>query len=198
MEYNTSLEKLIFPEFGRHIQKMVEHACTIEDRSERNRAAQTIVNIMANISPQFRDASFEIRQKLWDQLAIISDFKLDVDYPYDLPCKEELFEKPQKLNIPQSDIRLRHYGKNNEMMINTAVNMEDGEEKDYLVNLIANHMKRCYLTWNRDSVTDDIIFEDLKYLSKGKIVLNNETKLAEVKEILTRNVKKPKRINNRK
>jgi len=197
MEYNTSLEKLIFPEFGRHIQKMVEHACIIEDRSERNRAAQTIVNIMANISPQFRDASFEVRQKLWDQLAIISDFKLDVDYPYALPCKEELFEKPQKLPNPQSDIKLRHYGKNNEMMINTAVNMEEGEEKDYLISLIANHMKRCYLTWNRDSVSDDLIFEDLKYLSKGKIIIKNDTKLAEVKDILTR-TKKPKRINNRK
>lgn len=184
MEYNTSLPQLVYPDFGRHIQKMVDHACTIEDREERNKAAHTIVSIMANLNPQFRDSSIEVRQKLWDQIAIISDFKLDVDYPFSPPKKEELFIKPEKLKNPQAYIRYKHYGKNLELMIQAVIKMEESEEKEYLVELIANHMKRSYLAWNRDSVNDIIIFNDLKDLSNDKIKIKEDLKLKETKDLI--------------
>jgi hypothetical protein len=195
MEYNTQLSNLIIPEFGRHLQKMVELACAIDDREERNKAAKTIVSIMSQIVPQYKESIPEYKQKLWDQLAIISDFKLDVDYPGTPPDKAKIYDKPERISYPQSDITYRHYGKNLEMMLQKVSTMEDTDDKDILIAQIANHMKRSYLTWNRESVTDEFIFEDVKILSKGK--LSSETKkLSETKDLIYK--PKPNNTNKRK
>ena len=138
-DYNTTSKKLILPEYGRNIQKMVDHIMTIEDRDERNKAAKTIIGVMGNLNPHLRDIN-DFKHKLWDHLAIISDFKLDIDSPYELPEPEELYAKPKKLEYNQKSIRYKHYGHSIVMMIDKAVEMEEGEEKKDLVKMIANHM----------------------------------------------------------
>ena len=187
--YNTQRGKMVLPEYGRNIQKMVEYAIALEDREERNRAARAIISIMGNLNPHLRDVS-DFKHKLWDHLAIMSDFKLDIDSPYETPIKEILFEKPKQVPYKNQAIKYMHYGKIIELLIEEAAKYEEGEEKDALVKLIANHMKKCYLTWNREVVTDEIIFEDLKKLSGGMIVVGEDMKLAESRDILARGKKK--------
>ncbi len=191
-DYNTSRKKLILPEYGRNIQKMVDHIMTIEDREERNKASKTIIAVMGNLNPHLRDIN-DFKHKLWDHLAIISDFKLDIDSPYELPKQEDLDAKPKKLDYNQKGIRYKHYGHSIVMMIDKAIEMEEGEEKEDLVKMIANHMKKSYLTWNREAVSDEEIFGDLKTLSKDKLLVNPELVLTETKDILAKNaVKKGK------
>ncbi len=190
-DYNTTSKKLILPEYGRNIQKMVDHILTIEDREERNKAARTIIAVMGNLNPHLRDIN-DFKHKLWDHLAIISDFKLDIDYPYELPKKEELASKPRKLEYNQKSIRFKHYGHSIALMIDKAVEMEDGEEKSDLVKMIANHMKKSYLTWNREAVSNVEILNDLKTLSKNRLELDPELELSETRDILAKNVRKKK------
>jgi len=191
MDYNSNRKKLVLPEYGRHIQKMVDHALTIEDREERKRFAKAIVAVMGNLFPHLRDVS-DFKHKLWDHLAIISDFKLDIDSPYETPTPELLAEKPKKIPYNQKNIRFKHYGHSIVLMIDKAVEMEDGEEKHDLVQMIANHMKKSYLTWNREAVDDREIFTDLKTLSKGKLEVDPKMELTETKDILAKNTRKKK------
>jgi len=187
--YNTQRKSLVLPEYGRNIQKMVDYLLTIEDREERNRAARAVIAIMGNLNPHLRDIS-DFKHKLWDHLQLMSDFKLDIDSPYDKPTPEVLFEKPRPVPYNNYNIRYKHYGKITELMIKEAVKFPEGKERDALIRLIANHMKKCYLTWNREVVTDDIIFEDLKNLSGGQIVVDKEMKLSDSRDILAKNKKK--------
>jgi hypothetical protein len=189
MDYNTDRKKLVLPEYGRNIHKMVDHICTIEDREERNKAARAIISIMGNLNPHLRDIN-DFKHKLWDHLALISDFKLDIDYPYEIPEPSHFFEKPKLLPYNDYPIRYKHYGKILELLIKEAIAIEAGEKKDALNMMIANHMKRAYLTWNRNVVTDEVIINDLKELSGGKIVLSPDTKLAEFRDINIPTVKK--------
>jgi len=189
-DYNTSREKLILPEYGRNIQKMINYVVSIEDREERNKAAQTVIQIMGNLNPHLRDIS-DFKHKLWDHLAIVSDFKLDIDSPYETPAREVLFEKPNKVEYNQKNMGYKHYGRSLEMMIQKVAEMEDDEEKERLTELLANHMKKLYLTWNREIVDDKLIFDDLKELSKGKIEkAPDDLKLSETKDILQKNKRK--------
>lgn len=188
-DYNSSRKKLILPEYGRHIQKMVDHARTIEDSEERNKAAKTIISIMGNLNPHLRDIS-DFKHKLWDHLALMSDFDLDIDSPYETPARETLTSKPKQVPYVTGDIKYRHYGRIIHQMIDAAIEMEDGEEKERLIKLIANHMKKSYLTWNRNQVTDEQIFNDIQQLSGGKIIIREDLKLTETKEILSKNKKK--------
>jgi len=188
-DYNTSRKKLILPEYGRNIQKMVNYLKTIEDREERNRAARTVIAVMGNLNPHLRDVS-DFKHKLWDHLAIIADFDLDIDSPYDWPEKARLEEKPSKVPYNQHSIRYKHYGRSIVMMIEKAVELEPGEEKEDLVRMIANHMKKSYLTWNREAVSDEEIFQDLKTLSGGKLEISGDLKLPETREILAKSRKK--------
>jgi hypothetical protein len=183
MKYNTTEERLVLPEYGRNIQHMVDHCLTIEDRDERNQCANAIINIMGNLFPHLRDVS-DFKHILWDHLAIMADFKLDVDYPYDCVKVDNLYKRPPRLDYNNAKIAYRHYGTLVEQTIQKAVEMEDGEDKDTLVRMIANFMKRLYMTWNKDSVDDRKIFKDLEELSDGKIVLDENTyKLIENKDI---------------
>lgn len=194
LKYNTKERRLILPEYGRNIQNMVDYCVSVQDREERTRCANTIINIMGNMFPHLRDVN-DFKHILWDHLAIMSDFALDIDYPYEIVKKDDWYKRPQRLSYYQGSIAYKHYGKNLERMIKKATEYEDGEQKDYLVGLLANHMKKSFLTWNKESVDDEKIFKDLKYLSGGAIELDEEsTKLTESKDILS---KKNKNLSKR-
>jgi hypothetical protein len=177
LEYNTDREHLIIPEYGRHIQKLINHCKTLESKEERNTMALAIIDVMGNLQPHLRDVP-DFKHKLWDQLFIMSNFELDVDAPYDKLTKEVLLEKPEGLAYPKSASKYRFYGNNIQTMIDVAVSWEDNEMKDLLILTIANHMKKCYLIWNKDTVDDAVIFTHLKELSKGKLSLPENTELS--------------------
>lgn len=183
MDYNTSRNKLVISEYGRNVQKMVEYAISIEDREKRTRLATLIVNVMGQLNPSIREMN-DYKQKLWDHLHIISGFRLDVDSPYPLPDREKLEKKPAKVSYQRNGIRYRHYGKNIENIINTAIDLEDGPKKEYLTVLIANQLKKLYLNWNRESVTDEVIDAHLQDLSGGNLRLPEGTALTRSFDIL--------------
>ena len=163
MDYNTTRSSLVIPEYGRNIHKMIEHAISVNDRDERNHIARSIVKVMGQVKPQFKEAD-DFIQSLWDHMIIISDFKLDVDSPYPYPDKEELVKAPKRMTYPQNKIRFRHYGRSIESFIAKACEMKDGKERDSFIYYIANMMKKNYLLYNRDSVNDELIFDQLKTL----------------------------------
>lgn len=173
MEYNTQRKKMELPEYGRSVQNMVDHALTIEDREERQRCANTIVNIMGGMFPHLRDVP-DFKHKLWDHLAIMSDFKLDIDYPFEIVKKEDLVVKPEKLAYPNADFRYRHYGRFLEGMVKKVVEIEDEEEKKQLINLLAIQMKKDLNNWNKEGIEDQKIVDDLREYSNGAIDLQVE------------------------
>jgi hypothetical protein len=163
---------------------MVDFAISRETKEERNKVANSIIAVMGNLNPHLRDVP-DFQHKLWDQLFIISDFKLEVDSPYPIPKKEELQERPESLNYPQNFPKYRFYGNNIKRMIDVANSWEEGDKKEALVFTIANHMKKCFLNWNKDTVEDDVIFNHLFELSEGKLNLkNSEEKLLDSMTIL--------------
>jgi len=172
LEYNTEREHLIIPEYGRHLQKMINYAKTRETKEERNKLAKAIISVMGNLQPHLRDVP-DFQHKLWDQLFIMSDFELDADSPYPKPSREELSAGPDPLKYPQSHPKYRFYGNNIKTMIDVACTWDEGDMKEALIYTIANHMKKCYLNWNKDSVEDNVIFDHLFELSNGKINLKN-------------------------
>jgi hypothetical protein len=172
LEYNTEREHLIIPEYGRHMQKMINYAKTRETKEERNKVAGAIISVMGNMQPHLRDVP-DFQHKLWDQLFIMANFELDVDSVFEKPTKEILEERPGPLNYPQNFPKYRFYGNNIKTMIDVANTWEDGELKEALKYTIANHMKKCFLNWNKDTVEDDVIYKHLYELSDGKIDLKN-------------------------
>ena len=175
LQYNTERTKLIIPEYGRHLHKMIDQALACDDRHERNNIAKAIIGVMGNMNPHLRDVP-DFQHKLWDQLFIMSDFTLDVDSPYPLPSKEVFLKRPDKLNYPQNFPKYRFYGNNIKRMVDVAVNWEESEMKKELIYVIANHMKKCFLNWNKDTVEDDVIYNHLLELSDGKIILTSKDK----------------------
>lgn len=192
-DYNTARKKLVLPEYGRNIQQMVDYILTIEDKNERNRLSQALINIMGNLNPHLRDIH-DFKHKLWDHLAIMAEFKLDIDFPYDIPVPETFQEKPRIVDYPQSNIRYKHYGKVLERMLDYAATMNDGDEKKALIQIIGNHMKKSYLTWNRDTVENEVIIKNLMELGKGNIQLDENYKLEETREILNKGKKKKDKV----
>ena len=189
LEYNTVREDLIIPEYGRHIQKMIHHASSQKSKDERNRIAKSVISVMGNLQPHLRDVS-DFQHKLWDQLFIMSDFKLDVDSPFEKPKKEELLAKPDPLSYPQSFPKYRFYGNNIKIMIDEAVKWDSGDKKDALVYSIANHMKKCFLNWNKDNVEDQVIFDHLFELSDSKIDLRRSKETLLDSSVLMRSKKR--------
>ena len=165
MEYNTKQKRLPLPEYGRSVQKMVDHALTIEDREERQQCAETIVRIMRSMFPDLPDQE----RKLWDHLAIMSEFKLDIDYPCEVIKPEEFHVAPERIPYRNSEIRNRHYGRIVEEMIAHAMTLEEGEERNCFVELILIQMKKNYIAWNKDGVEDRKIIEDFRYYTRGAI-----------------------------
>lgn len=159
---------------------------TIESREKRNQLARATIQVMGQLNPHLRDIN-DFKHKLWDHLFIMSNFELDVDSPYPIPSEETLNRKPEKLKYPSNHIKIRHYGRHIEEMIAKAAEFEDGDEKQALVKVIANHLKKSYLTWNRDSVTDEEIASHLEFLSGGKLKLDESVKLNNTQDILAKN-----------
>jgi len=186
MEYNSTRNKLIIAEYGRNVQKMIEHAVNTEDRDKRNQLAKVIIRVMGQINPHLRDVA-DFTHKLWDHMFIISDFKLDVDSPYPIPNSEILNIKPEQVPYADKKFAFRHYGRNIELMIEKATTMEEGPSKERIVQLIANHLKKSYLTWNRDSVDDEVIVEHLRLMSKDQLKLNENFKFNSSFDILAKN-----------
>lgn len=189
MEYNSQRSKMNISEYGRNIQKMIEHIMTIEDREKRNQLAKATIQVMGQLNPHLRDIN-DFKHKLWDHLFIMSKFQLDVDSPYPIPSEETLKKKPERLGYASNHIKFRHYGRHIEKMIEKACEYEEGEEKRALVKMIANHLKKSYLTWNRDTVTDDEIESHLRMLSRGRLSLDN-IKLSNSQEILAKSAGSP-------
>lgn len=183
LEYNTARPKMLIPEYGRNVQKMVDHAVSIADRDERNRVAESIIKVMGELKPELRDVE-EYKPKLWTHLFIMSNFELDVDSPYPLPNRETLSEPPNRVAYPQSKIKIGHYGKNVEKLIVKALEMEDKEEQTALVHTIACMMKQFYLTFNSTSIEDDMIIDHLGKLSDGKIKLTDVSFLPSTASVL--------------
>ena len=194
LEYNTIREELIIPEYGRHIQKMINYASSRESKEERNKLANSIISVMGNLQPHLRDVP-DFQHKLWDQLFIMSDFKLDADSPFEKPSKEVLNAKPDPLSYPQNFPKYRFYGNNIKIMIDEAVKWDAGEMKEALVLTIANHMKKCFLNWNKDSVKDQVIFDHLYELSDSKIDIRDSKEELLDSALLLRS---KKRFSNKK
>ena len=173
LQYNTKRTRLIIPEYGRHVQLMINQILETQDREERNKMARAVIGIMGNMNPHLRDVP-DFQHKLWDQLFIMSNFQLDVDSPFEKPQQEVLEQKPDRLAYPQRNPKYRFYGNNIKSMIDVAMNWEDGDLKNALVYNIANHMKKCFLNWNKDTVQDEVIFNHLLELSDNKLKVREE------------------------
>ena len=181
--YNTARPKMLIPEYGRNVQKMVDHAVSIPEREQRNKVAEAIIKVMGELKPELRDVE-EYKPKLWTHLFIMSDFNLDVDSPYPMPKREALSAKPEALDYPQKKIKIGHYGKNVEVLIGKAIEMEDPDEREALVKTVACMMKQFYLTFNTQSIDDKTIGDHIKKLSDGKIVLEDLSFLPSTGSIL--------------
>lgn len=193
IEYNTQQKHLVLPEYGRNIQNMVDHALTIEDRAIRTRCAYTIVEIMGNMFPHLRNVE-DFRHKLWDHLAIMADFKLDIDYPYEIVKKENLYNRPDKVDYKDHRVTYKHYGRYVENLIEKCSKIEDQNERDALIAMIGNQMKKSFLTWNKDTVDDKKIIDDLRELSRGQVLVDFEDiRLSGSKDLMQ---KKPKNASN--
>ena len=173
LQYNTNRKQLIIPEYGRHIHIMVKQIMEKKDKDERNKLAKAVIGVMGNLNPHLRDVP-DFQHKLWDQLYIMSNFELNVDSPFEKPEAEVLSAKPGKLPYPQNYPKYRFYGNNIKKMIDIAIGWKEGKLKNALVFNIANHMKKCFLNWNKDTVEDSIIHSHLDKLSNGKLKVNSD------------------------
>lgn len=183
MEYNTQRVKLLLPEYGRNVQEMISHAMEIPEKDERNKAARAIIEVMGQLNPHLRDVD-DFRHKLWTHLFVMSDFKLDVDSPYEIPEPEILNSKPDRMVYPKGKIRFGHYGKYTERILAEAGEITNEDEKEYLKTTMANFMKKQYLAYNNDAVENHVIANQLKELSKGELILENPDELMNTNLIL--------------
>ena len=171
LDYNTQREKLVLPEYGREIQKMVDHAVALTDKKERQRCAETIVNIMRRMFPATGNSE-EHERKLWDHLAIMSGFQLDIDYPYDINQAVQIAKKTEPMDYPMKKIPVRHYGSMIFELFDKLKNMEPGKERDELVKLTANQMHRNLMQWSHGSSDLEKVASDLARFTDGKIQLD--------------------------
>lgn len=183
MDYNAERPDLVIPEYGRNIQRMVEFAVSIKSRDLRNQVAQAIINVMGQLFPHLRDEE-NYKHKLWDHIFIMSDFKLDVDSPYPKPSPQQFQEKPEMVNYPSNNIKYGHYGRILEQTVKAVVDFPEGEEKDRLVQDLANMMKRMYITGAESNINDKVVIKQLKEFSGGKINWNEEWTLINSSELV--------------
>ncbi len=186
MDYNTQLPQLILPEYGRSVHRMVEYCMTLEDRTERNRCANAIIQVMGQLNPHLRDVA-DYAHKLWDHLFIMSGFQLDVDSPYPKPQASSFISKPEKVNYPSGKIKYKHYGKIIEEIVEKAVEMEEGPEKEELKRTIANQLKKSHMNWAKDAVPDEVILGHLLELSHGKLKIEDTSVLTSNADLAKKN-----------
>ena len=172
MEYNTERNQLLMPEYGRHIQQLVEHCKSLATKEERNEMALAIVEFIGQRNPHLRDEENYIH-KLWDHLYILANYELDVDAPYPFPTREELEQKPKKMEYPKLQGDYKFYGKSILQLIEKAIELEEGDEKEALIEVIANNMKKSYNVYNKEHVQDEVIFRHLKELSENRLDLTS-------------------------
>ena len=192
MEYNTQRKTLLLPEYGRNILLLVEHLEKIESREERNQFAYKLIDLMGSMNPHLRDIN-NFKHILWDHLAIMTNFNLDIDWQYPLPTREEIYQKPTKLPYNQSRIKFRYYGKTVEKMLYEASDLEEGREKENLIRVIGNHMKKQYLMWNKEVVDDITIVNDIERFTEGRILLDSRTRFTDSRDIKHNTRKKRQR-----
>ena len=204
LSYNTEDEKMLIPEYGRNIQKMIEHAKKIDDKITRQKCAEAIIKIMKQISVQSKNDE-DFNERLWSHLYIMADFDIDIESPYKKPVLENLISKPDEVPYPTNRIKYGHYGKIIEDLIKEASTYPEGEDKEEITKHVANLLKTSYLFWNRDSVNDNLIVKHLEEFSDGKLTIDI-SKLTDTSEILKhikpqRNItkphKRPQRHNNK-
>jgi hypothetical protein len=183
MEYNTTREKLILPEYGRNVQNMISHAMEVKDREERNNAAQAIIEVMGQLNPHLRDVD-DYRHKLWTHLFVMSDFKLDVDSPYEIPKEEVLNEKPELMHYPKGKIKYGHYGKYTQDMLTSSADINDKEAKEFFTMAMGNFMKKQYLVHNNGAVENHVIADHLNELSSGDLSIENPDDLVSTNLLL--------------
>ena len=171
LDYNTQREKLVMPEYGREIQKMVDYAVGLPDKAERQRCAETIVQLMENKNSQIQESD-DYEQTLWDHLYLMSHKQLDIDWPFDVSEAEKIASKPEPMKHPTGGARLRHYGLLIEELFEKLKTMPEGGERDELVRLTANQMKRNLATWGHGSVDDEKVADDLARFTDGKIQID--------------------------
>ncbi len=172
MEYNTNLKRMAFPEYGRNIQLMVDYAVECKEPEKKEKLVKAIIEIMGNLNPHLRDIE-DFKHKLWDQLAIMSDFKLELNSPYPLPNKDSLNTKPNRVEYFEGELKYKHFGRIVENLIKKALKIDNKEEKYYLIKTNTNHMKKSYLLWNKENIADEVIFETLKDISKGQLIVED-------------------------
>lgn len=170
MDYNTQREKMHLPEYGRHVQEMIEYVKQIPDREKRNEQIKAVVNTMSILNPGLKDVA-DFKHKLWDHVQIISDFDIDVDSPYPVPTRENFSVKPDIIPIEKRPLAAAHYGRNIQNMVDTIAERPDGELKDMMIKAMASYMRQQYLIWNKDTVSEETIFNDIAKLSKGKLIV---------------------------
>lgn len=172
-EYNTLRPQIILKEYGRNVQKLVEYIRSVPDKNKRTELAATLIELIKQLTPSLKDQP-ENPQRLWDDLYIIADFVLDINNPYPVPEREILFKKPMKVNYPQSKVRFKHYGKNIEKLVKEALKKDDPQEKEEAIIYLGKLMKTFYGNWNKETLDDSVILNDIKLMSEGKLTLNIE------------------------
>ena len=168
MEYNTTRSKMLMPEYGRNVQKMVEYLVTVDDREKRLRQAEVIIELMGTLNPHLKTIE-DYKHKLWDHLYQMTDFNLDVGSPYPCPTPEMVFKKPEVLPYPQESIRHRHLGKNILALLDKAMVETDEEKRHGLTQAIGYYMKLAYANWHKEPVHDDMIKNELAEITGGKL-----------------------------
>jgi hypothetical protein len=169
MEYNTTRSKMLMPEYGRNVQRMVEYLMTLEDRAQRRKNAEAIIELMGTLNPNLKQIE-DYKHKLWDHLVQMTDFKLDVDAPYPPPTPEQLYKKPDPIPYPQTSIENRHFGKNLDALIEKALKETDPEKKQGFTQIIGYYMKLAYTNWHKEPVHDDMIRTELAAMTKGQLM----------------------------
>ena len=176
MDYNTQRTKLLMPEYGRHVQMMIDYVKNIPDREKRNEQIKAVLNVMGILNPQLRDIN-DFKHKLWDHVQIISDFQIDIDSPYPIPTKETFTTKPNPIPMEKTPLMEAHYGRNIQNMIEMIANKEPGEVRNNMIRILATYMRQQYLIWNKDSVTEQVIFNDIRRLSENRIEIPEDMHL---------------------
>ena len=190
LTYNTEKEQIVIPEYGRCVQEMIKKLPEIEDRQQRTEAAKYIISVMVKMNPSIKQSS-DYEHKLWDHLYMISGYKLDVDSPYAPPTREAQQRKPQHIGYQNNNIKYGHYGQYLIKMIEAAAQEENDEVREALAYSLASQMKRNYMEWNKSVVNDQVILDDLKTISGGRLVINDEAKMNATGEILGKVQPKP-------
>lgn len=179
MDYNTQRDKLVMPEYGRHVQNMIEQVKQIEDRDKRNEQIRAVVQVMCALNPQKNDLN-DFKHKLWDHMQIIADYDIDVDAPYPVPERKDIEQKPEPIALTSTQIKAACYGRNIENMINLIATREDDDDKKEMIRMLALYMRQQYLIWNKDSVAEETIFSDIEKLSGGKLKVPSDVHLSSI------------------